>query len=632
MVGQGNGIIDLSVPISQVEMALDNYAYFPYEGLESLQLALLTLQKKTCSSSFPSIYQSRLSSLVSAVDQLLANGAPYFQSYHNAFLSAADSLFQLAVGCQFSIDQSMQLHNLLSLDRPCWVVVTSLIQEAVTSPVYINYQAKYDAGKEGENRSIDEYLSLFSGVGQVSFQLDIAEGVVKRGRFLLLTVQSLSWLQTRFPMLDWRIDSVNEEESLKRLCELSFLPLFQHTTMQKDVRYRLLALYEERLKRIGFQPFSEVFSPNFECIEQPDRLVPQKSQMMGMEGVEDTTYFPMRYGGSMYICASHSVGAHSKSSFSCKEDLGYDFLPYFLYEIETPYGPLVFDKTECLGLFFVSAGDLELFEDTFWFDVNEDVSAQVVLSSPFLLTANNSAFCLLPTSVSDLLVVKQGSRYFALPYLSVREVEAVCSKMRTSNPLIKNIWLSRFNTPLLEPWLLDFRFALEARKGTVKNKSMYPVKKGYYSVRFHGKTLWIEADLVFALTSYQRPLEIAYLNQNKLCFWSFIVHDGYCFDKVLLTSIDNEEQGSCSESNTFTMYLDQLGEAVVLHLTSCEWFVSLPDEHYEADFSMFNEWMGNKKSICCPLADSEKGAVVLNKKNYLSFVASAECWQPPSLF
>jgi len=45
MVRLDNGLTDLSLSVSQVEIALRDYAYSPQFGLEKLRLALLSIPK-----------------------------------------------------------------------------------------------------------------------------------------------------------------------------------------------------------------------------------------------------------------------------------------------------------------------------------------------------------------------------------------------------------------------------------------------------------------------------------------------------------------------------------------------------------------------------------------------------------
>jgi len=195
----------------------------------------------------------------------LASGSPYSEYYHTAFFSAADALFQIAIGSQFGLDRMLQLDHLLSLERSCWVAILSLSDDKTRSPMYVDYEARLvEVSASTDPISVDVYLEALSSSGRVSFQLDAIKGAFLEGRFLLASVQSLSWLQARFPLLQWQqAFGNNEEESLKELCKLNFLPLFQNVSLKRDYRYRLLGLSEDRLKTLFYQMFGSLFSFGF---------------------------------------------------------------------------------------------------------------------------------------------------------------------------------------------------------------------------------------------------------------------------------------------------------------------------------------------------------------------------------
>jgi hypothetical protein len=621
-----NGLMDLSLPISNVEIALHDYVYSPRRGLEKLQSALLSLRDVSQLGVVHTLYHQRLNSFLTAIDELLISGSPYFSHYHSAFLSAADALLQVVMADRFSSGRSQQLDSLLSVDRSCWALVMSIANEKETSLVYRNYEARLDSSQLNV-MSVDAYLEAFSSAGRVSFQLDSVKDSRLNGRFLLVSVQSLSWLKRRFASLHWQVLSINEKEPLRDLCELSFLPLFQNVTMSRDSRYRLLALFEDKFKALFYQVFSSFFSLNLTHVGQAGRLVPSLNSVTSFEQDERLVYFPMRHGGSVYI-GSRIIG-NIDPKISYVKCLGRDYLSYFLYEIETSFGRFTFDQQECFGRYSVDEGDLYLEGESIWFQPEEDVKAEVLLNMP-LISASGMAFCLLPESITQVLVVKQGELYFALPCSFVREVEAVCSVMSSPRSWVKNIWLSQTGAPLLEPWLLNKSMLPQSCGWPEKNKSTYPSKNGYYFGKVYGRMFWVEADLILALLPYKAPFSVTYLESDELCVAQFFTHDGRSYDKVMSDVSLPGGVGSALEKVAFSIILEWMSESVVLPFVSCEWSATLGAGHCVCEFSVPSDGMvGGCENIVSQLACLQEGDLVINKKNYLSFVAGF--WPSSSL-
>ena len=613
-----NGLIDLSLPISNIEIALHDYVYHPRRGLEKLQSALLSLQEISQSSIVHALYNQRLSSFLTAVDELLISGSPYFSHYHSAFLSATDALLQVAMAGQFSADRSQQLDGLLSTDRSCWALVMSIADEKDVSLIYRNYEARLDP-TQFNVMSVDAYLEAFSSAGRVSFQLDSVKGSRLSGRFLLISVQPLAWLKRRFPSLQWQVLSINEKEPLRDLCELSFLPLFQNITMPRDTRYRLLALFEDKFKALFYQVFSSLFSLSLNHVDQAGRLVPSVNNVTTFEQNEHFAYFPMRHGGCVYIASR--ILEQVDLQYSYVKSLGHDYLSYFLYEIDTSFGRFAFDQQECFGRYDVNEGDFFLDGESFWFRSEEGVRAEVLLNMP-LMFSSCAAFCQLPDAITQVLIVKQGEFYFALPYSFLREVEAVCSKMSAPRSWVKNIWLSQTGTPLLEPWLLSKKVLPLSYAWSEKNKSTYIPKNGYYFGKAYGRMFWVEADLILALLPYKAPSSVAYFENDELCLASFFIHDGRSFDKVMSCMAFSEVAGFSAEKMAFSVILEWMSESVVLPFSSFEWSATLTDSNCIREFSLSSNGIvdgcEDKVSRFVSLQD---GCFVINKKNYLSFVA-----------
>ena len=616
MARQDNGIIDLSLPISEIEKALYNYAHSPEQGLEALHLALLSFQKNTQVSISYADYHHRLSSFISAIEHLLVSGSPYVSRYHKAFFSSADALVQVAIASQLGGGRSEQLYYLLSIERSCWQEVVSVLNKETVLPSYVNYLARLGAS-QSESISVDAYLMDLARVGQVSFDLDTVNDGNVNGLFRLVSAQSLEWLQMKYPQLQWQVASVNEDMSLRTLCELSFLPIFQHSSMQRDARYRLLGEYEKTFERLFYQPFNRLFASDDCIFESPDRLVPIPHDCSQFKLDDNAKYFPLRHGGIFYIGSCLPELRYSEMAYLSR--LGRDFLSCFLYELDTSFGCFVFDREECLGTYAVTEHQLRRHEALLLFRVTADIEAEVVLTA-CLLTSVDVAFCLLPQCIDQVLVVRQGGQYFAVPYTAIRDVEGVCSIMSTPRAWVKNVWLSRVNRPLIEPWLFRSDRLPTTSIGSGKDKSLGFSKNGYYFGKVCGRMFWVDAELVLAILPYQPPFSAVYIDNDKFSWKSFIIHEGHCFDKVLSRDFVSDGGGSAGGKGGFSMILGGMGESIVLPFEFCDWGASLPNAHYVREFASFLEL------FCCSdekrhLMSLQEDAVMIDKKNFLSFVA-----------
>ncbi len=605
--------ISLSLCVSEVEFALHEYTYAPQLGLDRLQITLLSFQENAQLESLPKAFHLRLILLLDTVNRLLILGAPYLPHYHVAFLSATDALFQVAIGSQFGRDRIKQLSPLLSIDRPCWAAL-SLVEEKFTS-IYSKYEARLQSiDDKADSITVDSYLKSLSAVGRVSFCLDSIKLSYLEGRFSLISVQSLSWLKARFPALDWRVE-VEGDESLRRLCEFSFLPLFQHDSMGANFRHSLLELLENKSTRNFYIRFEALFGSDSVILREGDRLVPKLdgARLIDIKGkyknevCVSPSCFPLRHGGFFYAGLMSQQEKRSKIIYV--ERLGQDFLSSFLYEIKTTNSYFVFDQQECLGCYSVFASEIVTVNDEFWFKSNRCVDAKVPPSmiEPFLDEGVFPA-----DEVLELLVVEQAGEYFALPYLSIRELEGVCSVMPSPRLWVKNIWLDRLNEPLMEPWLISCSRLPEVYLPAETARLIRMPKSGYYSGKVGEVIFWIEASLVLEVAPYKTPISVVGNN----CVEPFIIHEGRSFDR--LSSEENISPLKCnaSEQYAFSAILEWGGESLVLSFGSCEWHASLPE---------------NTDSTLMPSEVVDLGGeirhlpalqtrIVIDKTNFLSFV------------
>ena len=610
--------ISLSLCVSEVELALHEYTYAPQLGLDRLQITLLSFQKNAQLESLPKAFHLKLILLLDTVNRLLISGAPYLSHYHVAFLSATDALFQVAIGSQFGKDRIKQLSPLLSIDRPCWAAL-SLVEDKFT-PIYSKYEARFQSiNAKADSITVDSYLKSLSAVGRVSFCLDSIKFSCLEGRFSLVSVQSLSWLKARFPALSWRVEFEGDDESLRRLCELSFLPIFQHDSMGGNSRHDLLELLENKSSRLFYIRFGALFGSDSVILRECDRLVPRldgarfidiKSKYKD-EVCMSPSCFPIRHGGFFYAGLMSQQEKRSKIIYV--ERLGQDFLSSFLYEIQTTNSYFVFDQKECLGCYSVFASKIVTVNDEFWFKSNECVDAKVPpgLIEPFL---DEGVF---PADETlELLVVEQAGEYFALPYLSIRELEGVCSVMPSPRPWVKNIWLNRLNEPLMEPWLISCSRLPEICLPAETAQLIRTPKSGYYSGKVGGAIFWIEASLVLEIAPYKTPIFVVGNN----CVKPFVLHEGRSFDRVYSEGNVSTLKRNASEQYAFSAILEWSGESLVLFFDSCEWHASLPE---------------NTDSILMPSEVVDLGSeirhlpslqtrIVINKTNFLSFVDDSQ--------
>jgi hypothetical protein len=613
--------MDFSSFISDTEVALHEYAYSPQIGLEKYQSTLSSFRKITHLNACHDVFQSRLTLLIDAVDRLLLSGSPYFTHYHTAFLSATDALFQVAIGSQFGVERSLQLSPLLSIERPCWSILLSRSVGVTTAPTYVDYHAYLNI--EASALDVGEYLASLGMLGRVSFHLDSSSASLLSGYFVLSSVQPITWLETRFSSLQWRIAEKkdNTSESLRGLLELSFAAFFQHNSMSRDCRYRLLGMFERQFTASFYKEFGSLFSPDVENVKQTSRFVPVVKDEGGFQmknnrsGERDRflSHFPIRHGGRFYSAVMNSH--ENSANVFYRRYLGRDCLSSFLYEIETNNGRFVFDRAECFGFYSIGMEDVSRGESKAYFIFEGHLQAQIV----FVGSAYHSIeelFSLSPESFVNVLIVEQAGEYFALPYVAIREIECVCALMSSSRFLVKNIWLDKDNEPYLEPWLISSH-RLSYGYSERENKTCNHISKsGYYSGKVYGKLFCIEAELLSALVPYQAPFSFSNLDGERS--EPFILYDGECFDKVVAMDF-NDSLLSSEERHVFSVILEWAEEAIVLPFDSCEWRASLSEVSYIKEFDVvpgLTSTSGREHFI----SSLQDDVIVIDKANFLSFV------------
>ena len=611
MAGLDNGVTNLSLPIAQIESALHEYAYSPADGMAQFHQSLSSVKDVLKSHHFSPLCNLRLLDLLSAVDGVMSLGSPYHREYQLAFLSAADAIIQVTLACQIDAERATQLETLLSAERPCWQVVLSCFKQSFDEPAYTSFEASL-SGNSNSPISIDTYLEALSRVGRVSFQVDSLQDSVVMGRFSLVSVQSLIWLQGKFPDLHWKALPKSNKETLRELCELSFLPLFQNISMSRDLRYRMLDRFNDLFKEQFYKRFSDYFRSDAPLLNSANYLVPLVEHVAPIEVDRGCNYLPVRHGGTVYLA---SLEGEQLSYLSC---LGRDGLAYTLYEIESSFGRLVFDRRECLGSFLVTKESLQKVSGRWLFSMDNRLEAEVVLD--VFLFSKVDAFCLLPSVIEHVLVVQQGGRYFAIPYFCIREIEAVASRMLSPRAWGKNVWLSAQNELLLEPWLLNSECLPKVSHWQKCKREALPTKNGYYSGVVCGRMFWIEASLVVALLPYQLPKTIISRVGSDIEFSALVVHDGCCYDRVM-SELPFDLGGDFSSGDfAFTVVLELTGRTIVLPLATCDWNIAVPEAEYIQDFIALDS-ASNSQNEKTTAFYSDHSEILITKKNFASFVA-----------
>jgi hypothetical protein len=139
----------------------------------------------------------------------------------------------------------------------------------------------------------------------------------------------------------------------------------------------------------------------------------------------------------------------------------------------------------------------------------------------------------------------------------------------------------------------------------------------------------IEASLIFALLPYKATSSVTYFDDGKPRMASFFIHDGRSFDRRVSGELLHERMSASCESAdssvekmSFSVILEWMGESIVFSLASCDWFASLSDVNHIWEPSSFSvgsvHGYEDKMSRFTSLQDV---GLVINKKNYLSFVA-----------
>ena len=611
-----NELMDLSSWISNVEIALNEYANAPESGLKSLRLSLTFLQNNISSSSFHDLFQSRIDMFIGAIDSLALSGSPYSSQYHIAFLSALDAFSQVFIGSQFGADRSRQLSSVFSMERSCWSVLSLLANAEQSHPIYGYYEAKLNiVSTKIEFIAVDDYLKSLSDLGRVTFSLDEVGELSLSGRFFLQTVQSMAWLKQRFPILQWSLAVSDDVSSLRDLCEVSFLPLFQHRALNRESRYTLLEKFESQFKSLFYKKFGELFISDFINVKQMNRLVPvlsNKTYPNEIDPVDDgmlSVYSPVRHGGFFY---KGLIAQETLSNVSYLERLGQDILSNFLYKIETKDGCFVFDKIECIGCRQMTLDNTVVIDRSIWFQLNEEIQAQVFIGGTTSPLTKGALFQ--SKQRIDVLVVEQVGEYFALPFLSIKEVEGVAVQMRSPRLWTKNIWLTKENKPLLEPWLVSLERLPDTKLLVSSDAVQDEIKQGYYLGKIYGKSFWIEASLMLSVLPYQSPFILFDFDGKKA--EPFIIHDGRCFDRVV--HVDDVVHGESSRNKLpiFSVILEWSGKTLVLPFDSCDWSVSLPENVIGkcADSSAF-EMSDNHV-----LPFLESSLVIIDRTNFLSLI------------
>jgi len=123
---------------------------------------------------------------------------------------------------------------------------------------------------------------------------------------------------------------------------------------------------------------------------------------------------------------------------------------------------------------------------------------------------------------------------------------------------------------------------------------------------------------------------MAYFENDKLYSMPFFIHEGRSFDKVISLASGSEVLSSSKDEMAFSVILEWMSESVVLPFASFKWSATLAPDGDICDFTLPSAELLKSYDIIKNHFDTlPKGDLVINKKNFLSYVAGF--WPTSSL-
>ncbi|KZN12930.1 hypothetical protein [Marinomonas sp. TW1] len=611
------GNMDISFPMADIERAVVRYAITPRSSLLSLRSSLDCFALKVADLDLP-LFHQRITSLQRLVTQLITSGSPYRSDCQLVMLTASDALFQLAIAAPLGRDYLQAQSHALSEHQPCWQQLNNLLSQIELVTEKYRFEGRIASSSQV---SIEPLLRALAEFGQVSFQVEEIDEEGLSGVFYLDSTQAMARLNEQFPQLSWRqCESAPDElsddlspslnsapshvnEQMLSLMRSGFLSWFQLKKLSYSERDQLLNYYEEMMKEAFYRPFANCFALDDVASGErgeADRLVPGVALEKIALSVGEHAY-PLRFGGCYYAVVNSSDGRPQEPYFSAC--LGEDILLSTLYQINYLSHTYVFDQNES---FFhkVTWEELIWRDGTAYVELTSGHEAQLLLSLD-VFTGSDAA-CLLfdQEGQQDVLVVAVAGNHVAIPFCSVRRLEAFPLLVKHRVQGIKNIWQDKSGQLLLEPWLSEIDQEKLQKIRTEAVSSI--VKKGYYLGRSQKACLIVSAELVVDVVANKMPASFFFVDESGREERSFLANRNQCIELIAMNTLESGFRETNSRLG-FSVILEADCVSVALQFASFDWYEESPSLE-----------LGSGRELSNNL--EHEGFVVLDRKNYLSFV------------
>ncbi|AEF53864.1 hypothetical protein [Marinomonas posidonica] len=617
------GKVDASFPMVDIESAVVSYAITPRSSLLSLQLALEAFALNVTDINLP-VFHQRLTSLQCLVAQLITSGSPYRFDCQQVMLTASDALFQLTMAMPLGRDYLQAQSRVLSEHNPCWQQLNNLLSQVELVAEKYRFEGRITSSSQ---TAIEPLLRALSEFGQVAFQVERMEAEGLIGVFYLESIQTIEGLNERFPQLIWRrLESYHVEKpeapssalvndslsridgQAKQLMMSGFLSWFQPKKLSYAERDRLLNRYEISMKEAFYQPFANCFDVDgghYDDIKEAHRFVPFESGEKATLSDGGQAY-PLRLLGRYYAVVSDSSDEQSQAPYisSC---MGDDVLPSSLYQIDYLSHFYVFDQQESF-LHKVDWHELVWRDGVAYVEFAVNQEARLVLSLKVFSKPPEEA-CLVFDQVEkqDVLIVTVAGRHVAIPFCSVRRLEAFPLLVNHEIQGVKNIWQDKFGQLLLEPWLNAFEINQKKLQKIRTEAVSGTVKKGYYLGRSQKACLIVSAELVADVIANQTPTSFFFVDDLGREERSFLSNQNQCIELITMNALESGFRETNSRLD-FSVILEADGLSVALQFASFDWYEEPPSLELRSGRELSNDL-------------EHEDLVVLDKKNYLSFVA-----------
>ncbi len=615
------GRVDISFPMADIERAVVSYAITPRSSLLDLRSALDRFAFNVADLELP-IFHQRLASLQHLVTQLIASGSPYRSDCQLVMLTASDALSQLAIAAPLGDDYLQAHSHALSEHHPCWQQLSHLLSQIELVSENFRFEGRITPSSQG---AIEPLLHALAEFGQVSFQVEEIEKEGMSGVFCLESTQTLARLNERFPQLMWRqlepasaehsdplsVPLINDSsyltEPVKSLMMSGFLSWFHPQKMSYSERNHLLNQYDVMMKEAFYRPFASCLVLSEEGVgeqKEDDRLVP-------FDGAEQVTLsvgeqaYPVRLGGYYYAAVTNpNKGDWQKPYLS--SSLGEDVLLSTLYQINYLSHTYVFDLKESF-LHKVAWEALLWRGDVAYVELAPGQEVRLLLSLEAF--SGPDAVCLLfnQQGLQDILIVAVAGCYVAIPFCSVKRVEAFPMLIKHEVKGVKNIWQDKSGQLLLEPWLSEAELNSKNLQKIRTEPVSSTVKKGYYLGRSQKACLIVSAELVADVIANQMPASFFFVSDLEREERSFLASRNQCIEQIAMNTLESGFRETNSQLG-FSVILEDDGVSVALQFVSFDWY----EEQPSLELGSGRELSNNQE---------HEGFVVLDRKNYLSFVA-----------